>query len=161
MIVHLSDGAAVVLSVAVWITVCFGIGWLGSRWPLERLARTGPVTSIRRWEQSGRWWERNLSVRKWKDLLPEAGGFFPGGRSKRSLGSRSTENLSRLRAETVRAERVHWLIIASAPVQLIWWRPTVAIGMAVVASCINAPFIITQRVNRGRLDRILERRCRI
>ena len=37
-------------------------------------------------------------------------------------------SVDRFRRETVRAERVHWLIMASTPIHLIWCRPTVFAG---------------------------------
>ena len=55
---------------------------------------------------------------------------------------------------------VVWLILASTPLHLVWCRPTVFVGMAVYGVALNVPFIIVQRANRGRLDRILSRRRR-
>ena len=68
--------------------------------------------------------------------------------------------LRAFRRETVRAERVHWLILASTPVHLVWCRPTIFVGMVAYGLALNVPFIIVQRANRGRLDRILSRRRR-
>lgn len=157
MIVHLTDGWAVLLSSITWFGVSFVVGFTATRIPLDRLT-PGPVTRLRAWEQSGAWWQRHLRVRRWKDRLPEAGALFAGGYSKRHVTSRSTDVLDRFRRETVRAERVHWLIMASTPIHLIWCRPTVFAGMVVFGLVSNVPFIIIQRVNRGRIDRLLARR---
>lgn len=159
MIVDLGDGAAVALSVATWVAVSFAIGWWATRWPDDRLVSEGPFTRLRGWEAGGAFWQRRLRVQRWKDRLPEAGAFF-GGAAKRRLPSRSDEGLEAFRRETVRAERVHWLILASTPVHLLWCRPTVFAGMVLYGVVFNVPFIVVQRANRGRLERILSRRRR-
>lgn len=161
MIVDVSDGYAVAISVVVWAAVSGCVGWWATTWPRERLERAGPFTTLRAWEEDGTSWNRVLGVRRWKDLLPEAGGFFSRGVSKRHLGSGSTADLAAFRRETIRAERVHWLILASTPVQFIWCRPAIAAGMVVFGIAFNVPFIIVQRFNRGRVDRILSRRSSV
>lgn len=160
MIVQLDDGWAVALSSVTWLGVSLAFGAWAASWPADRLATTGPVTTLRGWEASGAWWQRHLRVRRWKDALPEAGALFAAGRSKRHLDSPSTADLARFRVETVRAERVHWLILASTPVHLIWCRPAIAAGMVAFGVLFNVPFIVIQRYNRGRLDAVLARRAR-
>jgi len=160
VIVLLDDGAAVTLSVAVWVATCMAIGRIAVGWPDARLDRIGPVTRIRSWERHGRFWQRHLRVLRWKDRLPEAGAFFVGGKGKRRLGSPATEDLVAFRRETVRAERVRWLIVASGPIHLLWCRPTVGLGMVAFGVLFDAPFIVVQRANRGRLERLLARRGR-
>ena len=160
MIVHLSDAWAVALSSVVWALTSVLVGWVATRWSLDRLDRPGPFTTLRRWEQDGAWWNRHLHVRRWRDVVPEAGSIF-GGYSKRHLPSRRSEDLDRFRLETVRAERVHWLLLASSPLHLIWCRPAIALGMLAFGVAANVPFIIVQRANRGRLQRLLRRRERV
>jgi glycosyl-4,4'-diaponeurosporenoate acyltransferase len=159
MIVTVPDGWAVALSSVTWFLVSFLAGWWASTWSPARLAAPGPFTRLRDWEEDGRWWERHLRVRRWKDRVPEAGSLFAGGVSKRLMPSGSTEDLERFRLETVRAERVHWLILASTPVQFIWCRPAIAAGMVLFGLAFNVPFIVIQRTNRGRIDRVLARRA--
>jgi glycosyl-4,4'-diaponeurosporenoate acyltransferase len=157
--VDVGNGWAVVLSSATWLAVSLVVGRWAAGWPAARLATTGPITTLRPWEASGAWWQRHLRVRRWKDGLPEAGAFFAGGESKRHVGSRSTEALSRFRRETVRAERVHWIIMATTPVHLVWCRPPLAAAMVAFGVLFNAPFIVIQRHNRGRIDTVLARRA--
>lgn len=159
MIGDLTDAAAVALSVAVWLITCMGVGRWAVTWPAERLESTGPVTTVRAWEHGGRTWQRRLRVLAWKDRLPEAGAFFAGGTAKREIGTPTTEALHRYRRETIRAERVHWLIMATGPLHLLWCRPTVGLGMVVFGIAFDAPFIVVQRFNRGRLDRVLAHRA--
>ena len=159
MIWSLPDGAAVALSAAVWLLTSLIVGWWASRLALERVRVAGPLTRLRRWEADGRGWQHLTRVRSWKDRLPEAGALF-GGLSKRGLASRHTDVLERFRAETIRAERVHWMVMASSPVHVLWCRPTVALGMALFGVGFNAPFIIVQRYNRGRVEAVLAARRR-
>lgn len=158
MLIALDDGWAVALSSITWFASSLLVGWWANRWPLDRLATTGPLTTLGRWERGGAWWQTRLRVRRWKDRLPEAGAFFAGGYSKRRVRSRRTEDLQRFRAETVRGERVHWIIAATGPLHLLWCRPAVGVWMIVFGVVFNAPFIVVQRTNRGRLDRLLARR---
>ena len=62
------------------------------------------------------------------------------------------------RREPIRAARVHWLILASTPIHFLWCRPTIAAGMLAFGLVANVPFIVIQRFNRGRLDRLIARR---
>lgn len=157
---EIADPWAVAASSVTWLTVSVVVGWWANRWPADRLDRPGPLTTLRGWERGGAFWQRTLRVSRWKDRTPEAGALFASGHSKRHLRARSTEGLVHFRRETIRAERVHWLILASTPIHLLWCRPTVAAGMVVFGLVANLPFIVIQRFNRGRLVRLIARRAR-
>lgn len=159
MIIPLPDGWAILVSSIVWFASSLVIGKAASGWPFERVAHVGPVTRLRSWERDGGWWIRHLRVLRWKDRLPEAGAFFADGVAKTTVGSRATEDLVRFRGETIRAERVHWLIMATSPIHLIWCGPLLGACMVAFGVGFDAPFIIIQRTNRGRLDRVLARRA--
>lgn len=160
MVFDVGDPWAVGASALTWATVSLVVGYRANQWPPQRLEHTGLLTTMRRWERGGAFWQRWLRVRSWKDRLPEAGAFFAEGTSTRRIPSRSTADLGRFRRETVRAERVHWAILASTPVHLLWCRPTVMAGMVAFGVLFNAPFIVIQRFNRGRLERVIARRSR-
>jgi len=154
----LSDGRAVLVSTLVWPAVSVGAGWWFSRMGPDELASPGPLTELRPWERSGASWDRLLRVSRWKDTLPDAGDFFSSGTSKRHLPAASAGGLEAFRLETLRAERVHWTIMGSAVLHVAWCRPAVASGMVLFGVLFNAPFIIVQRYNRGRIERTLRRR---
>lgn len=158
MIITPSDAVAVAISSLTWVVASVAIGWVGTRWTLDRLARPGPLTRLRDWEDDGAWWRRHTGVHRWRDRLPEAGALFAGGYSKRHLRSRSSKDLERFSLETVRAERVHWSVMATAPLHALWCRPTVAAGMIGFGVVANLPCIVVQRANRARLQRLLRRR---
>jgi glycosyl-4,4'-diaponeurosporenoate acyltransferase len=140
---------------AVWSTLC---GYGAHRIPGEYLARDNAVTRLRAFERDGRVYERVLRIKRWKDLLPEAGALFRGGVSKRHIGGHDREHLERFAAATRRAELAHYPILAFGPVFFAfnpWWLALVMVGYAVVA---NVPCILVQRYNRARLVRVLNRR---
>lgn len=173
----LSDGSAVLLSASAWVVASVLIGKVAARWPMERLEVDGPLTRLRGWEDGGRFWQRCGALR-WKRWLPDAGRFGGGvtkaeslrspvdsqlgghsdGRGSNGQRSGARRNVVHLRAETVRAERVHWLIAATGLLHGLWCRPVVAAIMVLAGLVWNAPFIIVQRMNRGRVDRVLARR---
>lgn len=148
---------AVVSSIA-WPVAFALVGRWGAALPAERL-EPGPVTTLRRWERGGRTWDRWLGVRRWKDRVPDAGAAF-GGAAKGPLVAQGRAGLPALRRETVRAERVHWVVLASTPVHALWCEPGVMAGMAAFGVAANVPFIVIQRSNRGRVARLLDRRAR-
>lgn len=152
----MADGtvALVLVDVAAWTGLCVAVGYAGHRLPTSALQRDTWLTALHPVERDGGPWLR-LGVRRWKDALPEAGGFF-GGISKRHLGSAS--DVERLVLETRRAELVHWTLAATGPLFALWNPPGLAAFLVAFAVAFNAPFIVVQRFNRARLLRVLERR---
>lgn len=74
---------------------------------------------------------------------------------KRSLPRRDREGLTRFAAETRRAELVHWAIPAALPIFALWNPAALLAAMAAYALVANAPCVIVQRYNRGRIERVL------
>ncbi len=157
MIVHLSDPATVGVSVVAWLVIGLTSGWYFSRAPVGRFAQDNLLTRPRSFEADGAFYQRRLRIRRWKDLLPEAGGLFPGGFSKRRLLSRSEQHLNRFVAETRRAEMVHWTNLCAGPVFFIWCGPLVGCLMVLFGIVVHLPFIAVQRFNRARLQQVLVR----
>ena len=135
----------------VWLVCGVAAGWWYAQRDWRTLRDDGGLTRLRRWE-SRRRYERWLGVRRWKDRLPEAGTWF-GGVSKRHLPSAQDGGRARFAAESLRAERVHFALLAVIPLTMAWSRGwwvviNVAFGLAV-----NMPCIIVARYNRTRLTR--------
>ncbi|MCX7619783.1 MAG: hypothetical protein N2037_02930 [Acidimicrobiales bacterium] len=149
---------ALILDIAAWTVLGFGIGYWGHRLPPHRLSTDSSLTRLRSWEQNGRLYVR-LGIKRWKDRLPEAGSFFRGGMSKRRLPGHRREDLERFAVETRRAELVHWGLLGSGPVFLLWNPPVLDLAMMGYAIVANLPFIAVQRFNRARVLAILERRA--
>ena len=81
---RLSPLANVVVNVAAWAFFHAVTGYAAHRIPSRRLQRDSWLLRPRPLELDGHLYER-LAIRRWKDVLPEAGAFFPGGVSKRQL----------------------------------------------------------------------------
>jgi glycosyl-4,4'-diaponeurosporenoate acyltransferase len=149
----------VLVNSAVWAVWGTAVGYAGHRLPLRVVDHDNRLTRIRRWERGGRTWER-VGIRRWKDRLPEAGAFFGGGMSKRSLPGRDADDLARFAAETRRAELVHWAVLAIVPVFALWSPPLLFAAMVAYGVVANVPCIAVQRFNRARIVRVLARRER-
>lgn len=138
------------LNVGGWLAIQLGLAWLFLRLPARWFdwPNQAPAAGSRRL------YERVLRVKSWKDHLPDAASWFDGGFAKRKLGGRNPDYLRRFILETRRGEICHWLVIASAPVFLIWnpwWGFIVNLSYALLA---NLPCILAQRYNRSRLLRL-------
>ncbi|MFN7149105.1 MAG: glycosyl-4,4'-diaponeurosporenoate acyltransferase [Microthrixaceae bacterium] len=159
MLIPLPDLAAVAVSCVAWVLIGLVTGWFLHRRSIASLEHDGWLTRPRRFEQDGRWYQRNLRIRRWKDRLPEKGDLFPDGFSKRHLIDRSTPHLERFVAETRRAELVHWSNMAAGPLFLIWCSPLLGACMIAFGVIAHLPFIVIQRYNRARLLVVLRRRA--
>jgi glycosyl-4,4'-diaponeurosporenoate acyltransferase len=154
----LGPGPAVLVSSAAWAVIGVTSGWAVSRIPLRRLEHDTWLTRPRRFEDHGRVYERRLRIRRWKDRLPEAGGVFRGGTSKRHLGGASDAALERFAAETRRAELVHWINACAGPLFLIWCPWGLGLVMVAFGLAAHLPFVVIQRSNRARIERVLAAR---
>ena len=138
----------------VWAGLSVVVGWTANRLPVEHFERDGPVTRLWPVEVDGDAYRRRLRVHRWKDHVPEAGALFAGGMSKRALPGRHAGGLARFAAETRRAERVHWVLMACGPLFLLWNPAPLGAAMIAYAVLANGPCILIQRYNRGRLVRL-------
>ena len=157
-LVDLSLVWVVVLDVVAWAVLSTAVGYAGHRLPSRWLTRDRAVLRLSKAEARGVPW-RQLGIRRWKDLLPEAGALFPGGVSKRALGGHDDETLGRMTRETRRAELVHWTLLVAWVPFLAWNPPWLTALMALYAVAANLPCLAAQRWNRVRLVRVLERRA--
>ena len=156
-LVALDRRVLVAVDIVAWGVVHAGTGYLAHRLPDSCCDHDSGVFRIRRWERSGKLW-RLLRVHRWKDRVPEAGGFFAGGTSKRTLPSSTDAGLVRFASLTRRAELAHWFAALAAPVFLLW-NPLWITGLMVIYGVlVNAPFVVIQRYNRWRVLGILARR---
>ena len=155
----MSPGQIVAVDAAVWAAWSVVVGYTAHRLPRSRLDHDGRLTRLRAWERGGRAYER-LGIRRWKDRLPELGGAFRGGVSKRALASRDPAALEGFAAETRRAELVHWGIPVVTPLFALWNPPWLLAAMVAYAVIANLPCLVVQRYNRGRLLRLAARRAR-
>jgi glycosyl-4,4'-diaponeurosporenoate acyltransferase len=149
-----------VLDVAAWGAWSAAVGYVGHRRPDTAFAADRWWSRLRRFERGGRWYERRLRIKAWKDRLPEAGALFAGGTSKRAIptGVDRRVGLEALVVATRRAEWVHLVIPLLVPVFLLWNDEWVLAPMAVYAVAANLPCLLVQRYNRARALAALGRR---
>ena len=154
-ILQLPDGGIVGLCVVGWVVWSLLIGYIGHRLPLQFLETDTWLTQPRPWGEDRHGYEQILWIKRWKDRLPEAGDFFPGGFRKCSVSAGDREVISQFLAETRRAEYVHIAIWLFGFVTLFWtpgWN--VLVNLA-VGTAFNLPCLWVQRYNRIRLQRVL------
>lgn len=133
----------------VWLVCGVIVGWWYARRDWRSFAIGGRVSRLRTWE-SRHLYERRLLVRLWKDRLPEAGTWF-GGISKRHLPTERDGGRARFAAESLRAERVHRVLLWVIPVTMLWSRGWWIVLNLVVGLAVNVPCMIVARYNRVRL----------
>lgn len=159
LLIELSPWATATANVVAWAAIHAGTGYLVHRLPPSRLQRDGLLLRARRLERDGRAYQRLLRVNRWKDRVPEAGALFSGGVSKRHIsGAFGRAGLDRFVVETRRAEWGHWLAMAAGPLAGLWNSALGVVLMVTYGVVVNLPFIVIQRYNRQRAQRVLRRR---
>jgi glycosyl-4,4'-diaponeurosporenoate acyltransferase len=147
------------LYTVIWIFFHLGAGYVAHRLPTQLLVALPPLSRSYDWEQAGRIY-RQLGIRSWKDHLPEAGGFFRGGFSKRRLVATDAGYLGRFAVETTRAECSHWLTWGMSLTFFAWNPWQVGIVMVIYGAASNTPCILVQRYNRARLSQLIRKSAR-
>jgi glycosyl-4,4'-diaponeurosporenoate acyltransferase len=154
-LLQLSDELIVCFSVLGWTVWSFFIGFVGNRLPLQFLETDTWLTQPHSCYDDRQWYEQVLRIKSWKDRLPEAGNFFPGGFRKDSIGAGSYTVMYRFLAETRRAEYVHigiWLFWLLS----MFWTPGWGVLVNLfVGTAFNLPCLWVQRYNRLRLHHLL------
>jgi glycosyl-4,4'-diaponeurosporenoate acyltransferase len=155
--VVLAPAGILLADVGLWAVAHVGSSYAAHRLPRSRLARDGPLLRLRPFEDGGRLYER-LAVRRWKDRLPEAGALFAGGMSKRALPESDEGGVARFVEETRRGELAHWWSLLGLPFFALWNPPAGVALMGLYGVAVNLPFIVVQRFNRGRAQRVMAAR---
>jgi glycosyl-4,4'-diaponeurosporenoate acyltransferase len=153
VLIELPTAWVVVLNVGGWLSLQLALAWAFTRMPVLWFHAVPP----RAWEDGGRFYERFVAVRRWKDLLPDGARWFAGGFGKGTLVSTAPEYLQRFLRETRRGELCHRFAILCAPVFFLWnpwWGDLIILAYALAA---NLPCIFAQRYNRARMLRLMGR----
>lgn len=105
-----------------------------------------------KWEENGKWYEKHLYIKKWKDKLPQHIG--KDGFSKANFKSTSIEYIDEFIMETCRGEWNHSLNCFFIVIILAIIPSLISILFSILTLLINIPFIVIQRYNRFRLIKI-------
>lgn len=149
----------IVVDVIAWGVFHSATGYAAHRLDEDRLSRDGWLLRRRRFETATRY-RHWLRINRWKDKVPEAGGLFPGGVSKRQLPAYDDDGLRLFVRETRRAELGHWWALFCGPLFVLWNPPLAAVLLVGYGVLANLPFILIQRYNRIRTLALIERRSR-
>ena len=118
----------------------------GDRWPWA----SAPF------EKEGRFW-RKLGVHRWKDKVPDMSRLL-GDMVKKQLAPDGKTDYALLVQETCVAKCVHWaLTLLSAGIFFLWRSGWAALLWLVYNVLGNVSFIVIQRYNRPRLQKLAEK----
>ncbi|WP_188889504.1 glycosyl-4,4'-diaponeurosporenoate acyltransferase CrtO family protein [Paenibacillus radicis (ex Gao et al. 2016)] len=144
------------VNIGAWLVIHLGVSYLCLKLPDCWFARTGKDSSSRREMESRELRAYNrIGIRLWKDWLPEGSVLLKEAFSKRSLSSRHPHYYDKFALEAYRGEWTHWLCMVPAPLFFLWNEPLYGWAMVGYAVAANLPFIMVQRYNRFRLERII------
>ncbi len=110
------------------------------------------------WEQDGKWYQRRLRIKSWKDKLPQR--VPDGGFSKEHLDGVTVAYLDRFILETCRGEWIHFSNFLLAGVLLLFVSGPLKIPCALAIALLHLPYVAIQRYNRFRLVRYRDRLAR-
>jgi glycosyl-4,4'-diaponeurosporenoate acyltransferase len=152
-----SVAVAATINALAWLTVHLGVAWGLTRLPRGLFRPDGCICRARGWEREGRWYERVLRIKRWKNLLPDGALLFAGAFPKGKVRGGDRAYLERFVDETCRGEWVHWVVILFSPLFFLW-NPRWAGVVNVLYGCVaNLPCIFALRYNRLHLRGILAR----
>ena len=143
------------LNLGTWIFWFYFIGYVASILPEKFLKKDYFFTHILFFEENPNWFKRYFLINKWKDKMPELGGFFKKGFQKRSVANGEIAQLELFIKETRRAEIAHWLMTAGWILTTLFNPMWAVIFNIIFAHVVNFPCLIIQRYNRVRLIKVL------
>ncbi|MGM0845749.1 MAG: glycosyl-4,4'-diaponeurosporenoate acyltransferase [Bacillota bacterium] len=157
MLVTLSIGLTILLNVVLWPVIHLSFSYICLHLDRRYFTEDSWLYQEKSWEWGGRFYEK-IGIKRWKTLLPDGGGVFAGGFRKKKLIDRDSDYFETFVMETRRAEFTHLILIPPALIFFIWNTPLVGWIMVAYALIANVPFILIQRYNRFRFQRILQQR---
>ncbi|KAA1039591.1 glycosyl-4,4'-diaponeurosporenoate acyltransferase [Macrococcus equipercicus] len=143
----------VLRNIAAWSLINIGNSFVMSKLPVK-LFSTRKLFKTYRWEHGGELWQIVFNVKAWKHRLPDGTLFIKSGHNKSVLPDYRAATLNTFFLEMRRAELTHWITM-TAGLLFFFWNPRWAALLNILFGIIsNAPFIITQRYNRPRIEKL-------
>lgn len=110
-------------------------------------------------------WEEKLwkalKIRSWQAKVPDMSKVFPKLMPAKALTQKTAQNLPLMIQETCVAELTHGLLCLAGLFLLKLWPGVGGILLTVIYIVFgNLPFLLIQRYNRPRLQRLLEKQSR-
>lgn len=148
------------ITIAVTILIWFVLHMLGvylcHKLSGTHLNKMLDAFSSKPFEGRGTIYQKIFHIQKWKDFLPDGGKINRFGFEKSRLVSKNESYLNDFILETLRAELIHWFGILSSLVFLWIYAYPKNILIFSIAILVDIPFIMIQRYNRPRLQRIVK-----
>jgi glycosyl-4,4'-diaponeurosporenoate acyltransferase len=155
-IYDLPMGWIVLLNILLWLVIHLGMSYVAQRLPDSWFEQDNLWYQARRFE-SIRFYERRLKIKTWKKYLPDGARLFQGGFEKRNLQERSLPYYRTFVRETRRAEFAHLIQILPVALFVLFNPPWAMAVLLVYSLAMNLPCMITQRYNRLRFTRLIEK----
>lgn len=98
-----------------------------------------------------------LRIKVWQKKVPDMSRIFPAVMPPKKLTSDTFADLSGMIRETCVAELIHWILSLLGLVCIVLWPGAGGIVLTAVYILFgNLPFIMIQRYNRPRLQKLLD-----
>lgn len=160
MLIELPVILIILINIILLFIIHIGSAYLLTMLPSKFINTGSWIYKERNWEQSGKVYEKLFKIKSWKGKLPDGAALFSKGFRKKHIRSNDLNYINSFILETCRGELVHWAVIWVSPLFFIWnwwWGGIIIILYALFA---NIPCIITQRYNRIRFRKILNKHFR-
>lgn len=128
-----------------------------ARFPVRWFGKDNQIFRMHSFEKDGEIYDKIFGISLWKDDLPEMGQLTDDVFAKKALNIRkmSPEYIQTFINETRRAEMTHFILILLGIPFAMLNQPLMGIFIMATAIFVNFPFLILQRYNRPRLQRLL------
>ncbi|MBE6933518.1 MAG: glycosyl-4,4'-diaponeurosporenoate acyltransferase [Ruminococcaceae bacterium] len=111
----------------------------------------------RKWEKNGQWYLR-LHIRKWHRCLPDMSKIFSRLMPAKAIDQSVDEKkLQLMIQETCVAEATHAALMVAGCACLVIWPGIGGFVITLINAIGNLPFVLIQRFNRPRLERLLKK----
>lgn len=157
-LIYLPNIWTILMNIIAWYVFHMSISLIARNIPNQFFEKNQKCFRTRKWEKAGTIWQKLFRVRSWKPYLPDGTKITNKGFDKTHLKHFDQAGLQQFVLETRRGEFAHWLMIPPALLFFLWNPPWAGWIMVTYAFVANFPFIIVQRYNRPRLERLVQRK---
>ncbi|MGI8314287.1 hypothetical protein [Halobacillus mangrovi] len=143
----------ILVNAIAWLVIHLSVSVIVSQFPSSLVMSFSKLYKLREWERHGAIYER-MKIKQWKNRLPEAKKWVNHGKGKTGIRLRNEADYNEFVLATNRSELSHWLQILPAPLFFLFNTQLAGWIIMVYAILFNLPFIMVQRYNRARVEKI-------
>ncbi|RLQ95495.1 glycosyl-4,4'-diaponeurosporenoate acyltransferase CrtO family protein [Falsibacillus albus] len=141
------------VNAAIWAFLHISISFFCLKLNERTIFKIGSNLKISLWEKESGFYQM-IGIKKWKDRLPDAADWIRGFPRKSFSQYRKGELLNGFYCELLRAEISHWLQMLPFPLFFLFNDFNNFILNMAYAIFFNLPFILIQRFNRTRVEKL-------